>query len=68
MNMFRNLLVLFLIVFGFALIFGQPDQWTFLDRWADAVNVLHVIITFKPFVVIACFVLALGLFMTRKIY
>jgi hypothetical protein len=69
MNMFRNLLILFLLVLGFGLIFGDPDHWTWLDRLGPtAVNVLKVCIQFKPFVVGACFIVSLALFMTKKIY
>ncbi len=69
MNMFRNLLMLFLLAFGFGLLFGDPDHWTWVDHAGPtAVDVLHVCIQFKPFVVGACFVLTLALFMTKKKY
>ena len=69
MNMFRNLFAVFLIVFAIGLVFGNPDGWTWWQRLGpEATNVLNVCITFKPFVVGGCVVIALALFMTRKQY
>lgn len=69
MNMFRNLLICFLLLFGFGLLLGDPEHWTWLDRAGpQVVDALHVCITFRPFVVIACFVISLALFMTKKKY
>jgi hypothetical protein len=69
MNMFRNLLAIFLVVFALGLAFGDPDHWTFLDRGGpDVVNILHICIQFRPFVIGGCLVLALAIFMTRKQY
>ena len=69
MNMFRNLLILFLMVFGFALVFSDPNNWSFIQRAGpQAVDFLKICATFKPFVIIACFTVALALFMTKKVY
>ena len=69
MNMFRNLLCLFLIFFGTSLLVSNPSDWPFLQRGGpDLLNILKVCETFRPFVVIACYVVTLALFMTRKIY
>jgi hypothetical protein len=69
MNMFRNLLSLFLIFLGVAFIVSNPSQWPVLQRGGpDLIEVLKVCETFRPFVIIACFVVTLALFMTRKIY
>jgi hypothetical protein len=69
MNMFRNLLCLFLIAFGTALLVSNPSDWSFIARGgANVVEFLKVCETFRPFVVIACYVVTLALFMTRKIY
>ena len=69
MNMFRNLLAAFLLVFGLGLVFGDPDHWTWVDHAGpNAVDALRFCVQFKPFVVGACLVIALALFMTRKQY
>lgn len=69
MNMFRNLLCLFLIAVGICFIVGNPTEWAFVQRCGpNVLDVLKVCWTFRPFVVIACFVVALALFMTRKSY
>ena len=36
MNMFRNLLCLFLIAFGTALLVSNPSDWAFIQRGATA--------------------------------
>jgi hypothetical protein len=69
MNMFRNLLSLFLVIFALALVFTDPSKWDWFTRFGpDAVNFLTICVEFKPFVVGACIVVALALFMTRKAY
>jgi hypothetical protein len=69
MNMFRNLLAAFLVVFALGLVFTDPNKWDWWIRLGPtAVNVLHICIEFKPFVIGVCVVLALALFMTRKSY
>lgn len=69
MNMFRNLLSTFLLVFGLGLVFGSPQNWSWFESMGPvATDFLHICITFRPFVVAACIVLALALFMTKKQY
>jgi hypothetical protein len=69
MNMFRNLLAAFLMLFALGLVFGNPDHWTWVDRAGpDAVDVLRACVMFRPFVVAGCIVVSLALFMTRKQY
>lgn len=69
MNMFRNLFCAFLVIFSLGLLFTDPNKWDWFNRLGpDAVNILHICIQFRPFVVGACLVVALALFMTRKQY
>jgi hypothetical protein len=69
MNMFRNLLCLFLVGFGIALIVSSPSQWALAQRAGqDVISFLKICETFRPFVIGACWITALALFMTRKIY
>jgi ABC-type transport system involved in cytochrome bd biosynthesis fused ATPase/permease subunit len=69
MNMFRNLLCLFLIVVGVSLMISNPSDWAPLQRLGpDFLNVVKGAETFRPFVIGACFVIAVALFMTRKQY
>ena len=69
MNMFRNLLVLFLLAFGFSLIFSNPSDWTFIERGGpNVISFFKICETFRPFVCGACFVTAVALILTRKIY
>ena len=69
MNMFRNLLCLFLLAFGISLIVSNPSDWPWIQRGGpDLLEILKTCETFRPFVIIACFVVTLALFMTRKIY
>jgi hypothetical protein len=69
MNMFRNLLCLFLIALGTSLIVSNPTDWPIIQRMGpDVLNVFKVCETFRPFVIGACYVVAIALFMTRKIY
>ena len=69
MNMFRNLLCLFLLLVGFSLMFANPSDWPPLQRLGpDFLNAVKMCETFRPFVIGACFVIAVALFMTRKIY
>jgi hypothetical protein len=49
--------------------FGKPDEW----KWPDAcgpyvVEAIGFCSDFRPWTYIICFVLAVALFMTRKIY
>jgi hypothetical protein len=69
MNMFRSLFALFLIAFAIGLVFGNPDGWTWWQRLGpSATSALSFCVTFKPFVVGGCIVVALAIFMTRKQY
>jgi hypothetical protein len=69
MNMFRNLLTLFLIVFAIGLCFGDPDKWNWVALGgANAVDLLRYCVQFRPFVVAFCGVVAVALWMTRKQY
>jgi hypothetical protein len=69
MNMFRNLLAAALLAFGLGLVFGSPEHWSWVDGIGpQAASALRACITFKPFVVGTCIVLALALFLTRKSY
>ncbi|HEY0256115.1 MAG TPA: hypothetical protein VGC39_01635 [Candidatus Methylacidiphilales bacterium] len=69
MNMFRNLLALALIAFGLGLMFGGPEEWKWPDLGgAYVVQAISLCIDFRPWSYILCFVLAIALFMTRKIY
>ena len=69
MNMFRNLLILFLVAFGTAFLVSNPSDWPFVQRGGeDLLNFFKICQTFRPFVAGACFITAVALFMTRKIY
>ena len=69
MNMFRNLLAAFLLIFGIGLFFGDPDKWTWINTGGpNAVIFLRWCIEFRPFVVAFCGVTAVALWMTRKQY
>jgi hypothetical protein len=69
MNMFRHLLGAAFIALGAGLMFGKPDEW----KWPDVggpyvVEALSFCIDLRPWSYILCFVMALALFMTRKVY
>ncbi len=69
MNMIRNLLTVFFAALGTGLFLSDATTW----RWADpggatVVNTLIVLNEFKPFSFLLCFVIAIGLFLTRKQY
>ncbi len=69
MNMFRNLLCLFLIGFAIALLLSNPVDWAITQRFGgDVVEFAKICVDFRPFVAGACFVVALALFLTKKIY
>jgi hypothetical protein len=69
MNMFRNLVSAFLLAYAAGLVFGDPDKWTWIDAAGPtAVYLVHESVTFRPFVVGACVVIATALWMTRKQY
>ena len=67
MNMFRNLLMVFLLLLGFGLMLSDPTTW----HWADpagpyVINALGFLNEMKPISFLMCFVLAVTLFMTRR--
>lgn len=67
--MFRYLLAVAFIALGSGLMFGNPEEW----RWPDVggpyvVETLSLCAELRPWSYILCFVLALALFMTRKVY
>jgi hypothetical protein len=69
MNMLRNLLAISFLILGGGLMFGKPDEW----KWPDVcgpyvVEAVGFCSDFRPWTYIVCFVLAVALFMTRKIY
>ncbi len=69
MNMFRSLFCLFLIFVAVSLMISNPSDWPPLQRLGpDFLNVLKGAQTFRPFVIGACVVTAVALFMTRKQY
>jgi hypothetical protein len=69
MNMFRDLLCLLFLAFGFGLIFTDPNNWSWAQRAGPGVtSFLHVCGDFKPFIIVACFIITVALFMTRKKY
>jgi hypothetical protein len=69
MNMFRNLLTALLLAYALGLVFGNPDKWTWVDAAGpNAVYLLRESIEFRPYVVGACVVVAVALWMTRKQY
>jgi hypothetical protein len=69
MNMFRNLFSLFLIFVAVSLVVSTPSDWPPLQRLGpDFLDVLKTLQTFRPFVIGACVVIAVALFMTRKNY
>ena len=69
MNMIRNLLCLVLLVFGIALLVSNPVDWALTQRLGgDALDFAKICVDFRPFIVIACFVVTLALFLTKKVY
>ncbi len=69
MNMFRHILAVAFLIFGFSLMFAKPDEW----RWPDlggpyVVQAIGFCADARPWSYIICFVVAVALFMTRKIY
>jgi hypothetical protein len=69
MNMLRNLLAIALLALGGGLMFGKPEEW----KWPDlcgpyVVETISFCTDLRPWSYILCFVLAMALFMTRKIY
>ena len=69
MNQIRDLLILLLIALGIGLMFGHPENWTWIaSGGAYAVDALNFLCDFRPWSVILLLALALALFMTRLKY
>ena len=66
MNMFRDLLILFLIGLGAALMMGDPSDWKVVAVGGPyVVEAVIFLVAAKPFSYVICFALSLALFMTR---
>ncbi len=69
MNMFRDLLILFLIGLGVTLMMTDPTDWKVVDAGGPyVVNAVIFLVAAKPFSYVICFALSLALFMTRLKY
>jgi len=69
MNMFRDLLILFLIGLGVALMTGDPTDWKVVSAGGPyVVDSIIFLVQAKPFSFVICYALALALFMTRIRY
>lgn len=69
MNQFRDLTLLGMIILAIALLFGKPENWSWISIGGPyAVQALYYLTQARPWDVIVLFALALALFMTRLKY